>query len=56
MNKKTTCMRVIPISVFVTVHRISRSLKGFYKGSKLIWVSLILCVPYATADEKQNEV
>lgn len=41
-------MRVILSSVFVTFHRIARSLKRFYKGSKLIWIFfffLTLCMP-----------
>lgn len=54
MNQKDN-MRVIPSSIFVTFHRIARSLKRFYKGSKLIWIFLTLCMPYNTPDEQQSE-
>lgn len=49
-------MKVVPRSVLVTFYQIARSLKGFCKGSKLIWIFLTLCVSYTTPDEKQNEV
>lgn len=49
-------MKVVPSSVLVTFYQIARGLKGFCKGSKLIWVFLTSCVPYTTPDEKQNEV
>lgn len=55
MNQKDN-MIVIPSSVFVTFHRIARSLKGFYKDSKLIWFFFFtLCVPYNTPNEQQSE-
>lgn len=59
MNQKDNMfMRVILCCVSVTFHRISTSLKGFYKGSRLTWIFLFftLCMPYTTPDEKQTEV
>lgn len=49
-------MKVAPSSVLVTFYQIARSLKGFYKGSRFIWIFLTSCVSYTTPEEKQNEV
>lgn len=57
MNQRdNTCVRVMLSSVLVTFHRTSKSLRGLYKSSKLVWIFLVLCVPYTTPDEKQSEV